>query len=43
LLTESAGPTEWLPMFNSIENNGAVWSMSESRDQWVNELNKEND
>jgi heterodisulfide reductase subunit C len=43
LLTESAGPTEWLPMFNSIENNGAVWSMSESRDQWINELNKEND
>jgi heterodisulfide reductase subunit C len=43
LLTESAGPSEWLPMFNSIENNGAVWAMSESRDQWVNDLNKENE
>lgn len=43
LLTESAGPSEWLPMFNSIENNGAVWAMSESRDQWVSDLNKEND
>lgn len=43
LLTESAGPTEWLPMFNSIENNGAVWAMSDARDQWVNDLNKEND
>ena len=43
LLTESAGPSEWLPMFNSIENNGAVWAMSDARDQWVNDLNKEND
>jgi heterodisulfide reductase subunit C len=41
LLTESAGPAEWLPMFNAIENNGAVWAMSESRDQWAQDINTE--
>ena len=35
ILTESAGPSDWLPMFNSIENSGAVWSMSIDRDQWA--------
>lgn len=35
ILTESAGPTDWLPMFNSIENSGAVWSMPVDRDQWA--------
>ncbi len=34
ILTLSAGPNEWLPMFNAIENNGAAWAMSESRDGW---------
>ncbi len=34
ILTQSAGPAEWLPMFNSIENNGAAWAMSEERDAW---------
>jgi heterodisulfide reductase subunit C len=34
ILTQSAGPSEWLPMFNSIENNGAAWAMSEARDAW---------
>lgn len=34
ILTLSAGPAEWLPMFNSIENNGAAWAMSEARDAW---------
>ena len=42
LLTESAGPSEWLPMFNSIENNGAVWAMSDARDQWVTDANQQN-
>lgn len=42
LLTESAGPAEWLPMFNSIENNGAVWAMSDARDKWVSDANQEN-
>ncbi len=34
ILTQSAGPAEWLPLFNAIENNGAAWSMSEERDAW---------
>ena len=34
ILTQSAGPAEWLPMFNAIENAGAAWAMSESRDAW---------
>lgn len=36
ILTESAGPAEWLPMFNSIENSGAAWSMSIDRETWTN-------
>ena len=35
ILTESAGPKDWLPMFTAIENGGAVWQMSEDRDAWV--------
>ena len=35
ILTESTGPTEWIPMFNSIENNGAVWQVTEPRDAWT--------
>lgn len=35
ILTESAGPAEWLPMFNSIENSGAAWSMSIDRENWA--------
>jgi ferredoxin len=34
ILTQSAGPAEWLPMFNAIENAGAAWSMSEPREAW---------
>ena len=34
ILTQSAGPAEWLPMFNAIENTGAAWAMSEPRDAW---------
>lgn len=34
ILTQSAGPAEWLPMFNAIENNGAAWAMSEDREAW---------
>lgn len=35
ILTESAGPGEWLPMFNSIENSGAAWSMTIDREHWA--------
>ncbi len=35
ILTESAGPSDWLPMFNSIENSGAAWAMPVERVQWA--------
>ena len=35
ILMNSAGPQEWLPMFNSLENNQAAWAMSEQRTQWI--------
>ena len=34
ILTQSAGPAEWMPMFNAIENAGAAWAMSDARDAW---------
>jgi ferredoxin len=34
ILSQSAGPAEWLPMFNAIENAGAAWAMSDARDAW---------
>tara|TARA_Y100000385_G_scaffold288284_1_gene354501 strand:- start:598 stop:1959 length:1362 start_codon:yes stop_codon:yes gene_type:complete len=41
ILTMSEGPSDWLPMFNSIENGGAVWQMPDSRDQWAQDFNSE--
>ena len=41
ILTESAGPSEWLPMFNAIENSGAVWQMPNDRDEWTNAFTTE--
>ncbi|MFK7936317.1 MAG: 4Fe-4S dicluster domain-containing protein [Saprospiraceae bacterium] len=38
ILTESAGPRDWLPMFNSVESGGAVWQMPDDRDKWAQEL-----
>jgi heterodisulfide reductase subunit C len=35
ILTESAGPNDWLPLFNSIENSGAAWSMNIDREEWA--------
>lgn len=35
ILTESAGPAEWMPLFNSIENAGSAWAMSVDRDAWA--------
>lgn len=35
ILTMSAGPAEWVPMFNALENTGAVWQMPEERDAWT--------
>ncbi len=41
ILTLSQGPSDWMPMFNSIENGGAAWAMTTDRDQWVKDLNGE--
>jgi heterodisulfide reductase subunit C len=35
ILSQSAGPADWLPLFNSLENSGAAWSLSEARDAWT--------
>ncbi len=35
ILTESAGPQEWVPMFTSIENSGSAWQIPKDRDQWA--------
>lgn len=37
ILTESAGPADWLPLFNSIENGGSAWAISDDRDKWAQE------
>ena len=41
LLTESAGPGDWLPMFTSLENNGAVWQVPNARFEWADQLKEE--
>jgi len=38
ILTESAGPSDWLPLFNSIENGGSAWAIADDRDKWVEDL-----
>lgn len=38
ILTNSSGPSDWLPMFNSVENGGAVWQMPEERAAWTKEM-----
>ncbi|MEL6926465.1 MAG: (Fe-S)-binding protein, partial [Bacteroidota bacterium] len=43
ILTESAGPQDWVPMFTSIENSGAVWQIPDDRDKWATELKEEGD
>ncbi len=39
ILTESAGPSDWMPMFTSIENSGSVWQMPDTREKWIEEIN----
>jgi heterodisulfide reductase subunit C len=34
ILMESAGPSDWLPLFNSMENSQSAWAMSVERDAW---------
>lgn len=35
ILTESQGPKDWLPLFNSIENSGSAWQVGKSRMDWT--------
>ncbi len=37
VLTDSSGPSDWIPMFNAIENNGSVWQVTDSREAWIND------
>ncbi len=37
ILTESAGPEDWVPMFTSLENSGSVWQVTESRTAWMDD------
>ena len=43
ILTESAGPSDWVPMFTSIENTGSVWQIPDARDKWIEQLNKDDE
>lgn len=40
ILTESAGPPDWTPMFTSLENTGSVWQMGTPRSQWTQEMDQ---
>ncbi len=42
ILTESAGPGEWLPMFTAIENGGSAWAIADPRDKWAAEAESTN-
>ena len=35
ILTDSAGPSDWMPMFTSLENSGCVWQMQDLREEWT--------
>jgi len=43
ILTESAGPADWVPMFTAVENSGAVWSMPNERADWAKDLEENQD
>ena len=38
ILTESAGPPDWLPMFNSLENSQSPWQIPDARNKWASDL-----
>ena len=35
ILSLSEGPSDWLPLFNSIENSGSAWAIPDARDKWA--------
>ncbi len=37
ILMNSSGPNDWLPMFNSLENNQSVWAIAEPRTKWISD------
>ncbi len=37
ILTLSQGPSDWVPMFTSLENSGCVWQMPVEREAWMHE------
>jgi heterodisulfide reductase subunit C len=38
ILSESAGPHEWVQLFNAMENGGCVWQIPAEREAWRHEL-----
>jgi heterodisulfide reductase subunit C len=40
ILNNSGGPSEWLPMFNSVENGGSVWQIPDERQAWINDISE---
>ncbi|MBK9257699.1 MAG: (Fe-S)-binding protein [Saprospiraceae bacterium] len=38
ILTESAGPADWTPMFTAMENGGCVWQIPVEREAWREEV-----
>lgn len=38
ILTLSQGPSDWVPMFTSLENSGCVWQMPVEREAWAKEI-----
>ena len=43
ILTLSAGPGDWVPMFTSVENSGSVWQIPDARDKWATDAVAKND
>ncbi len=39
ILTLASGPSDWTPMFTSLENTGAVWQVNTDRDAWTESEN----
>lgn len=35
ILTLSEGPSDWVPMFTSLENSGSAWAIPDARDKWA--------
>jgi heterodisulfide reductase subunit C len=38
ILTESAGPKDWAPMFTAMENGGCVWQIPDEREKWIHDI-----